>query len=74
MTYFQETLPTTTATKNLCARLWLQLVNAVKRTAHTHPDPKDTSPETKLPPSGMPLSNDVATKLSVRAGFTAGPW
>jgi hypothetical protein len=70
MTYFQETISAKTNRDNLLARFWLNLVKGLQRDTRARPVRK----KPKFPNSGMPISNEVVTKLSIRSGFTAGPW
>ena len=74
MTFFQETTFTKTTHISSLTDFWLQIADRLHRYFKTRPVRVGGAPKTKLPNSGMPISNDAATNLSIRAGFTAGPW
>lgn len=71
MTFFQDT-PTTR--NGQLTDFWLRFADRLRHAAKARAAAKDRASKSNLPNSGMPISNEVATKLSIRAGFTAGPW
>lgn len=65
---------TTTTRKGLLTDFWLRFVERLRHNPQARSAGQDNASQTDLPNSGMPISNDVVTKISIRAGFTAGPW
>lgn len=74
MTYFQEPASTGTNRINLFTRFRMTIVEGLKSAMQRRSTQREAMPETDFPRSGMPVSNEVVTKLSIRAGSTAGPW
>ena len=74
MTYFQEEASPKANRINLFARFSMAFFKGVKRAARTRPTQRVAMSETNIPKSGMPVSNEVVTRLGIRAGFTAGSW
>ena len=74
MTAIQDTATANTTRNNLLIRLWSALLEKKFSGFLARQIKRNARPRTALPNSGMPISHDVATKLSIRAGFTAGPW
>lgn len=68
MTTILETRDSQKNSNSALKRIWFAL--KPKRTS----EKRSTEPVNNLPKSGMPISTDVVTNLSIRAGFTTGSW
>ena len=55
-------------------KYWLTFWERMKLTSLARPKMSSTKEKASVLNSGMPVSHDVSTNLSIRAGFTAGPW
>ena len=74
MTFFHETAAADKTQYSEFKQFWSALAEIVNRSIQNPRKKGDAPQRSALPKSGMPISNDVVTKLSIRAGHTAGPW
>lgn len=74
MTFIETVRPLGTDQRTKASRIILAAVHRVKRYASKRTKRETSSPTERGPISRIPTSQEVTTNLTIRAGFTAGPW
>jgi hypothetical protein len=74
MTFYNEPTTVIPSRGRPINQFWLAISKRVQRARQVQSRNGGAKKRVALPNSGMPLSNDISTKLSIRAGLTAGPW